>query len=134
MAKKMKFYVVFSHRLTGSQISQIREFWQADMVSMPDHLANIWSQIPAEAAELSDYLHPIVEWLNQSATAGDYVLVQGDYGMTHAIVDYCFKHGLQPLYATSVRVHSEVGTPDGKVVMQKRFQHVIFRRYQPWRE
>jgi hypothetical protein len=96
---------------------------------MPLALAELWSQVPPDLPSLKTYVRPVVEWLENSASAGDYVLIQGDFGACHLLVLAAFARGLVPVYATTRRVVSESRCPDGAVEMIRKFGHVMFRRY-----
>lgn len=127
----MKLFLLLSHSLTEHQVKQAREDLGITTINhLPSELAELWSSVPPELESLKQYLQPIFEWL-KDAEPGDYVLVQGDFGATYMVVDYCFSRGLIPVYATTKRLHREEQTEEG-VKMIKVFRHVRFRRYEKW--
>jgi hypothetical protein len=78
---------------------------------------------------ISDYLKPVMQWLEENAAKSDYVLIHGDFGACFILVDFAFKKGLIPIYSTTHREAVEEQNPDGSVKIVHRFQHQIFRRY-----
>jgi len=127
-----KFLVLFSHSLTKSQRQEIDRRFKASILEMDSELAARWRGIPPECERLSEIIAPFIDWIRKNAAPGDYVLVQGDFGATFLLVDFCLKSGLNPVYATTTRVHSESHGAEGRVEIRKQFKHVSFRRYEPW--
>ena len=58
-----------------------------------------------------------------------YVLVQGDFGTCHLLVNFCQKQGLVPVYGTTAREAVEQVEPGGTVHIQHRFRHRRFKVY-----
>ncbi|MCM8901258.1 TIGR02221 family CRISPR-associated protein [Caldicoprobacter algeriensis] len=121
--------LVFSHDLTESQKLQAREkLGITQFIPLSPVLLEKWSNIPPDLDKLDDYLADILNWIDDNARGGDYVLVQGDYGATMMVVSHCIKRNLKPVYATTHRVVKEEKRGD-KVVSQREFEHVDFREY-----
>jgi hypothetical protein len=55
--------------------------------------------------------------------------VQGDFGATFYVVDFCLKNNLIPVYSTSRRISVEKNGNNNKIVKTNIFEHVTFRRY-----
>ncbi|WP_456374209.1 CRISPR-associated protein Csx20 [Methanocaldococcus sp.] len=124
-----KMFLLFSHNLTNDQIKDAKENLKVDkFIYLPKELQNIWSNIPPEIEDITDYLKPIKEFLKNNANDGDYVLIQGDFGATYNMVNYAFENNLIPIYATTKRVVKEV-IEDGKVITIREFKHCRFRKY-----
>lgn len=122
--------LLFSHRLTSEQEQDAREKLGATALTyLPDELQALWSQAPPEPDTLDDFAQPVWDWLAREAQPGDYVLVQGDFGMSYATVNEAKRLGLVPVYATTRRESSEVVESDGQVRKTLTFRHVRFRRY-----
>jgi len=102
----------------------------AALVALPPGLQAWFGQVPPELEALTDYAAPFTQWLAERAGPTDYVLLQGDFGLTFHLVTWCLRtgHG-QPVYATTARVHTETRQPDGSVLVQKTFRHARFRKY-----
>ncbi len=124
-----KMFLLFSHNLTNDQIKDAKENLKVNkFIYLPKELQNIWSNIPPEVEDITDYLKPIKEFLKNNANDGDYVLIQGDFGATYNMVNYAFENNLIPIYATTKRVVKEV-IEDGKVITIREFKHCRFRKY-----
>lgn len=124
-------FLLFSHSLMPEQEQDaIQTFGIKTVTSLPESLQVLWSQVPAELDSLIDFGQPIWNWLKASAQQGDYVLVQGDFGLTHLTVKQSKQLGLIPIYATTVREAKEITNQDGRIEKTLYFQHVRFRLYE----
>lgn len=122
-------FLLFSHTLTDEQRDDARRsLGVIGFVSLPEPLQTRWSNVPAELESLNEYAVPILAWLSQEAQPGDYVLAQGDYGLTFLTAAWGLQHGLVPVYATTIRDVVETRMPDGRVEVQRVFKHVRFRK------
>lgn len=123
-------YLLMNHKITEAQVADARRALSVDrIIEMPDDIAALWSQIPPELEVLGPYLEPLRSWLAASASPGDYVLIQGDFGACYLMVTFAFSKGLVPVYSTSARQAVENHLPDGTVELSHRFRHRVFRRY-----
>jgi hypothetical protein len=123
-----ELYLLFSHELTDQQKKDARELGVKEVYYLPDDLKTIWSQIPPEIQNIKDYIEPVKKWLTSRIKAGDYILIQGDFGATYQMVRWAFAKGLRPIYATTERKVVEIRNGD-KVNSKKVFEHVRFRFY-----
>lgn len=120
-------YVLLSHILTDIQCFQLQKIG-IENINLPDKDLQIkWANVPAEGHSIKEYSKPFILFL-ETARSGDYVIVQGDFGLTFIIVKYCLERGLIPMYATTIRRHVEHAELDG-VHIKKVFSHVRFRKY-----
>ena len=126
-------FLLFSHKLTNSQVNELKSNGITSFVYLPSGLQILWSNVPPDLKELKGYLKPIVEWLKANAKEGDWVLVQGDFGAVFTVVDFCFQNGLVPVYATTRRLSVE-GIEGDALLKLSRFDHVIFRKYERWQK
>ncbi|WNJ18629.1 CRISPR-associated protein Csx20 [Pontibacter sp. G13] len=125
-----KLFLLFSHSLGEEQKEDARRrFGVEQFVPLPESLQKAWSNVPPDLPELKDFQLPIRNWLFQHATAGDYVLAQGDFGMVYHAVQDAWNLGLIPVYATTSRESKETIQADGSVRTQRIFKHVQFRIY-----
>jgi hypothetical protein len=128
-----KMFLIFSHKLTNLQKEDasvslgIKQF-----SNLPDDLQKKWSGISSKGELPVKELLKIIDWLIASSNKGDYVLVQGDFGATYYIVDYCLKNSLVPVYSTSERIYEFIYNQDDSVKNQHIFKHVCFRIYKPY--
>lgn len=128
----MKMLTVISHTLMEEQIEEAKNRLKVDsIVSMPEDINNIWSNISPFGCLPTDQIESIVKWIEKESNKGDYVLIQGDFGATYYIVDYCIKNSRIPIYATTERQVEEY-INDGAVEVKRIFKHVNFRKYIPY--
>ncbi len=122
-------FLIFSHKLTDSQIEELKGVGISNFEYLPRNLQAIWSGVPPDKESLNDYLKPIFEWLKNNAKKGEWVLVQGDFGAVCLVVDFCFKNSLVPVYATTKRNTIEK-MENGKLIKVSQFEHIRFRKYE----
>ncbi len=123
-------FLIFNHTVTPDQEQAARlQLGVGQIVPLPPELQELWSQVPPEVPEIGPLLEPLRQWLARESTAGDFVLVQGDFGATYLMVEFARARGLIPVYATTRRRAVEEHLSDGTVRMVHHFQHQIFRRY-----
>ena len=121
--------LLFSHSLSDAQKADARENYGIEaFVPMPEDMQKLWSSIPAQIKDISTYIQPIKAFVEDISHRGDMVLIQGDFGATYALVNYCRSLELVTLYATTKRNVVEKSI-DGKVVKSSVFEHVRFREY-----
>ncbi|MBR5704924.1 MAG: hypothetical protein IKX21_03015 [Deltaproteobacteria bacterium] len=127
---KPQMFILFNHSLTEAQRDDAKKnLGVAAFVSPPPELSAAWSQLPPEAPALAPTLAPIFQWLERETHAGDYLLVQGDFGATFLLAQKALSLGLVPLYATTRREAAEEKIGD-TVRTVHHFCHVRFRNYE----
>ncbi len=128
--KTNTLFLVFNHQLTDKQKDEARQLLNIGRcVSLPNEFQRYWSAVnPAAELDVAG-LKRITKWLSSEAQKGDYVLVQGDFGATYYIVDFCFQYDLIPVYATTHRNTSERKNLQGQVEKISHFDHDTFRNY-----
>ena len=124
------FIVLMNHDLTQRQLSEVNTvFGSMKLIVPPEDIRSFWESIPPEGELNMAGLNRVIKFLENIAGTGDVVLVQGEFGATFYVVDYCFKKGHIPVYATSVREYGEKRNDDGSINRCHVFKHVQFRRY-----
>ena len=123
----MKMYLLFSHKLTDAQIEDAKKLGVDKFIYLPEDLQRKFSNIPPELESVKEYAKDFERFL-ENAKSGDYVLIQGDFGLTCHMVNFSKSKGLIPVYATTKRISKEI-KKDGKVVKISEFKHIKFRRY-----
>jgi len=127
----IRLFLLFNHHLTPAQEADaIENLGIETFVSPPDDITQIWGQIPPDMTGLSDYLKPVEAWLADQAAAGDYVLIQGDFGACYWMVQAAFALNLISIYATTRREAIENHLLDGSIELTHQFRHVIYRGYE----
>ena len=122
--------LLFNHTTTEVQRKDaVRQLGIERIIEPPPDIRATWFSLPPEEAALVPVLEPVVTWLDATASAGDYVLVQGDFGACWLLVNHCLNQGYIPVYSTTERHAVEEHLDDGTVRLVHRFQHVRFRKY-----
>jgi len=123
-------FLIFNHTLTKSQEEDARGSWGIHCFAyLPDNLQQIWSQVDPQGDINTSGLEEITRWVSDNVKTDDLVLVQGEFGATFYLVDFCLQNGLIPVYATTLRVAEETVTEDGRIENKHIFKHVNFRKY-----
>jgi len=121
--------LLFSHHLSVEQKNDaLISHGIESFLPMPEDIQQLWSNIPPDIQDISGYLEPIMEFVAIQSSRGDAILIQGDFGATYTMVNFCKSLGLLPLYATTRRNVVE-STVDGKTVKTSVFEHILFREY-----
>ncbi len=121
-------YLLFSHNLTNVQIEEAKTVLKVNkIIPLPGYLQEIWSDI-TPTGDIVPIADRFIRYL-RSSSKGDYILVEGDFGMTFSIVSWCIANNRIPLYATTKRAaRGEI--VNGFTKMTHYFKHVKFRKYQ----
>jgi len=122
-----KMILLFSHNLTPDQKNDaMTTFGVEEFLPLEADLQKLWSNIPADLANLNDYLKPIKSFLKEVLNHDDMVLIQGDFGATCHLAHFVRELGGVGVYATTVRdvVEKQEG---GVIVKTSIFKHVRFR-------
>jgi hypothetical protein len=128
----VKLFLLFSHHITPEQFEDARQsLGITDFIRLPEDLQQRFSNVPADLEAIDAYLQPILDWIEEHCTnQNDYILVQGDFGATYFLVDYCKKNNCAiPMYATTERKSIEEAQEDGSIKTQRIFKHKRFRLY-----
>lgn len=123
------FIVLMSHDISDTQKNDAYENLKvAKIIEAPPEIKKIWGNIdPISDLDIKN-LDKVISWINEISNKHDYILVQGEFGATFYIVDYCFKNNLIPVYATSVRRVEEI-REGNKVLTNRVFVHEGYRKY-----
>lgn len=122
-------FLLFSHNLEQNQINQAREKYNINQfISLPNELQNKWSNVPPQLESLENYALIFKEFLKENSKKGDFVLIQGDFGLSYIMVEFSKTLALVPLYATTNRNVKE-RIKDNKKIKESVFEHGIFRKY-----
>ena len=123
------FIVLMSHDMSDIQKNDAYENLKVTkIIEAPPNIKKIWGNIEPISDLNTVKLDEIVSWIKENSNKQDYVLVQGEFGATFYIVDYCFKNNLIPVYATSIRRVEETRQGE-KVITNRVFVHEGYRRY-----
>jgi hypothetical protein len=123
-----KVFCLLNHELTIKQISELEERFHITEIHYPDKfLKELWSNIPTMQDLDVQMLVPFITWL-ESGKSGDMVVLQGEFGSTFFLVDYCLGRGLVPIHSVTQRIAKE--SRNGEIVKRSYvFEHICFRKY-----
>lgn len=126
-----KICLLFSHNLTSEQTFDIENKLKVNEVyKLSQKLQSQWSQVPTdEALKFGDYLEEIALFLKTTLQVGDFVLIQGDFGASYYMVNFCKEQGFVPIYSVNSRLSREV-VENGIVKKYSEFKHEFFREYE----
>ncbi len=126
----IKLFLLFSHSLTPEQRSEASErFGITECIAMPQELQAAFSSVTPDGELDTTLLENLTKWLSDNAVCGDYALIQGEYGVTYYLIEYCFSHDIIPIYATTRRECEEHRHENGVIQKIQHFKHVTFRLY-----
>lgn len=128
-----KLIVLMSHDMTELQISDAYKTFNIEKIIEADkNIKEIWANInPVSSLDLIK-LDTVINWIEEVSDKYDYILVQGEFGATFYIVDYCFKNDLIPIYATSKRKVEEYRNGE-EIITNRVFLHQGFRNYERYK-
>lgn len=125
-----KLLLIFSHKLTPKQKKEAKLYLNVKkIVKLPKESQKFWSKVEAQGNIDKSKLQKIADWIIKNSEKKDYVLVQGDFGATFYIVDFCLKNGRIPIYSTTERKVKEEKIKD-KIIKSSVFEHINFRKYE----
>lgn len=122
--------LLFNHEPTPLQIEDaFRTLGVSKLEHPPQEIRRLWQSVPPELKSIRGYLKPIADWIFSTGRAGDFILIQGDFGATWLMVNQALDRKLIPIYSATERQAFEMAQKTGSVKMVHFFQHVRFRRY-----
>lgn len=119
-----KLVLLFSHELTEKQIIDAKENLECDeILYMPKELKDKWQDFGIERD-----LEIFKSFLREETKAKDYVLVQGEWGATYEMVNFCKNNNLIPIYSSTKR--EVIEKKEGEAVLKiSKFIHRAFIKY-----
>ncbi|WP_300342409.1 CRISPR-associated protein Csx20 [Fusobacterium sp.] len=119
-----RLVLLFSHQLTKKQELDAKEGLKcSEILYMPKELKEKWQNLGMER-ELNEFK----DFLKEVTTIGDYVLVQGEWGATYEMVNYCKENNLIPIYSSTKREVEE--KKEGETIVKiSKFVHRGFVQY-----
>ncbi|MCR4943181.1 MAG: TIGR02221 family CRISPR-associated protein, partial [Clostridium sp.] len=122
--------VMLSHNLQKEQIDELKNNFNVNkIIYLSENLMKSWRNINPKEDINEDLFNEFNDEILNKTSEGDYVIVQGEWGITYAIVSSCLKLNRIPIYATTERKVLEEENSEGKVQSKKIFKHVKFREY-----
>jgi hypothetical protein len=123
-----RMILLFSHQnLSATQLMDAQKHWKVSgTVNLPPDLQALFSNVPPDLETLNEYAQPIINWLISNAQSTDILLIQGEFGLTYLLVEWCKTKSLKAVYATTERIN-RTDEQTGEII--KIFSHVRFRQY-----
>lgn len=121
----MKIVLLFSHKLTENQEKELIENYKCNkIISLPKDLQNKWMAVDDQTdAEIFEKF--LLERLNKN----DYVLIQGEWGLTYKMINFAFNNEFIPLFSRTTRDVREEKKGD-EIIKISVFKHLGFRKYE----
>lgn len=128
--KIRRMLLAFSHKLTKIQREDAKvNLGIEEFIYLPPELQSIWSNIDPNLEYIENELNEIIQWIDESASEGDYILIQGDFGATYHLVEYCKSKDLRPVYSTTKREAIETKKDNNTIVLSHKVSHIKYREY-----
>jgi len=125
-----KMILLFSHKLSEEQAEVAgKSYGVSEFISLPSELQKVWSNVSPDIESISSHLDSIKKFVLENSSNGDTVLIQGDYGFTYNMVNFCKKNNLIPVYATTERLAKEY-VKNGESIKKSVFKFRRFREYE----
>ena len=131
MSNNRNAVLLWSHQITFEQTIDLKSNWGVELIfEMAEAIKNAWGQVPTSEIDFFSYTDKVREWLLKVTKKDDVVVIQGEYGLTYFMVNWCLSRDLVPVYALTERRSEEIKAPDGAITKISRFCHCGFRVYQ----
>ena len=119
-----KIILLFSHTLTEPQVKELKENWNCnEIIYMSDELKNNWMNV-SDNTDINQFKKFLLDNLRKK----DYVLIQGEWGLTYNMINFAKENNFIPLYAGTTRNVTEYKERD-KVIKNSIFSHTTFKKY-----
>lgn len=122
-----KIILLFSHKLTDAQIKDIKRKLQCkEILYLPKKIQTVFSNVTSNNREF--IINELKVYLSKNANKGDYILVQGEFGVSYKMINYSKEIGLIPIYSSTKRETIEI-TKGNKIKKITFFKHEEFVEY-----
>ena len=122
-----RLFLLFSHKLTSDQIKDAKD--RLNIIEyryLPDNLQNIWSNIPEDDENIEMLF---MNYIKENASIGDYILIEGEYGIVYKMVKWSIENNYIPIYSYTKRQYKSITLEDGTVENRHYFKHIKFKEY-----
>lgn len=125
----MKLFVLTNHSVTAEQREDaLLSLHAGEIIELPSALKLLWGEVPPDVDSVETCVRPFLEWLEKECSCDDVVWVQGEWGVTVSVLDWCRSRNIRCVYATTGRVATETAV-GSEIKMTHVFKHVRFRDY-----
>lgn len=127
--KKKTAIIILSHELLKIQTDELKEkFNVTKIIYLQQKNLKGWKNVSSEGELDTNLIKDIRKFILENTNDNDYVVIQGEWGMTVAIVNICFNENRIPIYSTTERKVKEIRN-NNKVKTIRIFEHKQFRKY-----
>lgn len=122
-----KLFLLFSHKLTNDQIKDAKD--RLNIIEyryLPDDLQKIWSNIPEDDKNIEILF---MNYIKENASIGDYILIEGEYGIVYKMVKWSIENNYIPVYSYTKRQYKSITLEDGTIENRHYFKHIKFKKY-----
>lgn len=121
-----KLILLFSHKLTPQQLKDAEEKLNCkEIIYLNEKLSKLWQNILPETD-----IQVFKDFLMENGKAGDYVLIQGEWGTVYNMVNFAKEKNMIPIYSSTARkVVEEKSSSENQVIKTSVFEHRGFYRY-----
>ena len=124
-----KAFVLTNHYVMQEQREDLFLNWNVSQIfELPADLKKAWAEIPPDAESVECFAAPVIAWLAENAAPADIVWVQGEWGVTALVLNWCRANGFCAIYSTTGRSAQEVRMAEG-IRLTHLFRHVRFRKF-----
>lgn len=118
--------LLFSHKLTEEQrYDAVKSLGIEKFIYLPNILQEKWSNVSENNNDVEEFKKFILD----NYTLDDYILVQGEYGMTFNIVNWAINKGYKVIYSFSKREYINKILSDGTIENTHYFKHIRYKMY-----
>lgn len=122
-----KLVLLFSHTLTKVQKKDAYESLNVKkIISLPQNLQHIWSNIPEDDENIEMLF---MNYIKENASIGDYILIEGEYGIVYKMVKWSIENNYIPVYSYTKRQYKSIELEDGTIENRHYFKHIKFKEY-----
>ena len=119
-----KLVLLFSHQLTEQQEIEAKNSLKCnEILYLPKELKEKWQNLG-----IKKNLEEFKKFLDKVTSKEDYVLIQGEWGATYDMINYCKGKNLIPIYSSTKREVEERKNGE-EIVKVSKFVHRGFINY-----
>lgn len=119
-----KIVLLFSHTLTEPQVEELKKDWNCDkIIYLPEDLQKKWTNVEDEID-----IKIFQKFLLDNLYEKDYVLIQGEWGLTYNMINFAKENNFIPIYAGTTRNSLEYKEGE-KIIKKSIFVHTKFKKY-----
>ncbi len=129
----MNTYCLMNHEPTAKQLYELKTEFGSEHVKFPiDRIQKIWAHIPTDRKFNKKLLYEVIKWID-SIEKGSVIIIQGEAGVSFALVLHARQRGLIPVHSVTERIARETRNGE-QITREYLFEHICFRKYTSFEE